>query len=94
MSSRRTIAAINRPHIYDRTVAPHVWRETVEIDSTEPVLERNGCYWVASTKFACRYYRVVLDENGQWFCSSRDERVAAACKAQVELFLIKKNDAA
>jgi len=88
-TSRQTISAKQRNCNYrpSGTIAQHVLDTTVEIDSRESVLEINGSYWVAS-KFQGRYYRVVVDEGGQWFCSARDERVAANCKAMVEAYLL------
>jgi hypothetical protein len=90
MSSRGMISARQRTNSYrpSGAIAQHVLDTTVEIDSDERVLEINGSYWVAS-KFAHRYYRVIV-EGEQWFCSSHDERVAAACKASVQAYLIRK----
>ena len=89
-TSRQTIAAQQRNVNYrpNGAIAAHVLATTVEIESTEKVLELNGSYWVAS-KFQGRYYRVVV-EQGQWFCSSHDERVAAACKASVQAYLTRQ----
>ncbi|HZS78342.1 MAG TPA: hypothetical protein VFA41_17150 [Ktedonobacteraceae bacterium] len=92
MSSRRTIAAINRPHIYERSVAPHVRRETVEWNSDQDIFEYNGSYFVSSLKFAGYYYRVV-QIDGVWHTSTKDERVAAGLVERVKLYQIKKNAA-
>ena len=93
-TSRQTIASKNRStRAYERSVAPHVARETVEIDSAEQVLELSGSYWVAS-KFQGRYYRVTRDERGQWATSTRDERVAVALVERVKLYLIQTAHAA
>lgn len=93
MSSRGQIAARQRDITYrpSNTIAPHVLAETQRIDSSESVLEicsLPGCreFWTSS-KFVGRYYRVVLNEQGQWFCSATDERVARMCKAQVQAYL-------
>ena len=88
MSSRGTIAGMQRTNSYrpSRAIAAHVLETTVEIDSTEKVVEINGSYWVASEKFQGRYYRVVV-ENGVWYCSATDSRVAAKCKASVQAYI-------
>ena len=90
-SSRQTISSKQRNANYHPSgaIAQHVLNETQEIDSEEKVVEINGSYWVAS-KFAHRYYRVVVDENEKWFCSASDDRVAKACKAVVQAYLIRK----
>lgn len=90
MSSRQAIAARQRNCNFcpAGTIATHILRETQIIDSDEQVLEINGSFWTAS-KFAKRYYRVVV-EGEQWFCSASDERVAKACKAVVQAYLIRR----
>src|SRR5690242_14070947 len=89
-TSRTTIAnkQQNRNYRPSGQVALHVEKETQEIDSTEKVVELNGSYWVLSEKFAAyrRYYRVVIEE-GVWYCSATDSRVAAKCKAEVEAYI-------
>lgn len=89
-SSRNTIAnkQQNRNYRPSNQIASHVLETTVEIDSTEKVLEINGSYWVAS-KFAKRYYRVVVEDD-KWFCSASDDRVAQSCKASVQAYQIRK----
>ena len=93
-TSRQTIAAKQRVANYHPSgaIAQHVLETTVQIESAEPVLELNGSFWVAS-KFAHRYYRTTVDAQGQWFCSARDERVAANCKALVQAYLSGKHAA-
>ncbi len=90
MSSRGMISARQRNSAYrpSGAIASHVLAQTVEIDSSESVLEINGSFWTAS-KFAHRYYRVVV-QGEQWFCSASDPRVAAACKASVQAYLIRR----
>ena len=92
MSSRGSISARQRNSNYrpNGARAEHVERETVEIDSSEKVLEfGNGFGYAVASKFAKRYYRVTV-ENGQWSCSASDERVAAACKASVQAYQIRQ----
>jgi NADPH-dependent ferric siderophore reductase len=100
-TSRQAISAKQRNCNYrpSGAIAQHILDTTVEIASSEPVLEINGSYWVAS-KFAHRYYRVVVEYTVEfipaekWFCSASDERVAAACKAVVRAYIIRKRDEA
>ena len=69
-------------------IAPHVIAETQFIDSSEPVLSLESGYWVKSTVFDCRYYRVTVDGQGQWATSSySDERVARMLVARVRAYL-------
>ncbi len=90
MSSRSSISQMQRNDRYrpSGAIAAHILNETQEIDSSEPVLEINGSFWTAS-KFAKRYYRVVV-QGEQWFCSASDPRVAVACKASVQAYLIRR----
>lgn len=81
-ASRHTLANKQQNRNYRPTNAPaeHVKRETQLIHSTDPVIEISSMYheyWVAS-KFPGRYYHVIRDEEGKWWCSSSDDRVAAA----------------
>lgn len=87
MNSRTIVANKQRNSSYHPSgaIASHVLSTTVAIDSTEKVLDLNGSYWVSS-KFSGRYYRTVV-ENGVWFCSATDSRVAAMCKASVEAYI-------
>jgi hypothetical protein len=92
MSSRGMIAAHQRVNAYrpDGQVAPHVFVETVYIDSSESVLEINGSFWVASKKFIGRYYRVT-NEQGQWATSSySDEKFARKLVATVQAYISSK----
>lgn len=99
-SSRNTIAnkQQNRNYRPNFAIAQHVLDTTVEIISDEKVLEINGSYWVAS-KFAKRYYRVVVEYTEEflpqekWFCSASDDRVAASCKAAVQAYIIRQQEA-
>jgi hypothetical protein len=88
MSSRGMISARQRNNSYTPSgnVAPHMINETQPINSTEKVLLIGSSIWVAS-KFQGRYYRVVVDDARQWFCSASDERVARKCKAAAQEFL-------
>lgn len=90
MNSRTIVANKQRNANYHPSgaIASHVLKETQEIDSTEKVLEINGSYWVLSEKFAAyrRYYRVVI-EDGVWYCSASNEKVAKLCKASVQAYI-------
>jgi hypothetical protein len=91
MSSRGMISARQRVNSYrpSNAIAHHILETTVEIDSTEQVLEfGNGFGYAVASKFSKRYYRVTV-EGEQWACSASDPRVAAACKASVQAFLIR-----
>ena len=46
-----------------------------------------------ASKFTGLYY-IVLERNGAWVCSSRDERVAAAMIVKVKALCIQRNVAA
>ena len=91
-------AALARRLIATSTIARHVLNSTIEYQSEKPVIRcrahegsvvgqvaiLNGdLFYLVASRFAGRYY-VVVNQQGTWTCSSKDERVAAHCITQVQ----------
>lgn len=87
-------------HVLDATVEePECTKQVQSCHATEvfvcgrAVLLPGQHFWLVASKFEHRFY-VVLERDGQYQCSSRDEKVARWCIRQVEAARERRKQAA
>lgn len=61
-------------------------RATIEFKRGELTLAQGENFWLVESRCAPGHFYLLVERNGQWQCSCRDEKTLAMCAAKIEQY--------